>query len=89
MLAGENEEALKWANKTVQIGKPTGYWGPAMLAATNANLGHIDEARAAVEDALKEKPDLTLNYLKQTLPTKHKGGIEPYLSGLRKAGLTE
>ena len=89
VLAGENEEALKWANKTVQIGKPTGYWGPAMLAATNANLGHIDEARAAVEDALKEKPDLTLNYLKQTLPTKHKGGIEPYLSGLRKAGLPE
>jgi adenylate cyclase len=89
VLTGENEDALHWANKTVQIGKPTGYWGPAMLAAAHANLGNMDEARTAVEEALKEKPDLTLTYLKETLPTKHDEGLEPYLSGLRKAGLPE
>ena len=89
VLTGEHEDALHWANKTVQIGKPTGYWGPAMLAAAHANLGNMDEARKAVEEALKEKPDLTLTYLKETLPTKHEGGLEPYLSGLRKAGLPE
>ena len=89
VLTGENEEALHWANKTVQIGKPTGYWGPAMLAAAHANLGNMDEARTAVEGALKEKPDLTLTYLKETLPTKYEEGLEPYLSGLRKAGLPE
>ena len=60
-----------------------------MLAAAHANLGNMDEARTAVEEALKEKPDLTLTYLKETLPTKHEGGLEPYLSGLRKAGLPE
>lgn len=89
VLTGENEDALHWAHKTIQIGKPTGYWGPAMLAAANANCGKMDAARAALEDALKEKPDLTLSYVKHTLPTKHEGGLEPYLSGLRKAGLPD
>ena len=47
----------------------------------------MDEARAAVTEALEAKPDLSLTYLEKTLPTKEPGGLEPYLDGLRKAGL--
>jgi hypothetical protein len=39
--------------------------------------------------ALEEKPDLSITYLKKTLPTKYEGGLESYLEGLRKAGLSE
>lgn len=87
VLAGEKEEALAWAKKTVQIGKPTGYWGPAMLAAAHANLGQMKQARRYVAEALEAKPDLSVTFLKKTLPTKHEGGLEPYLEGLREAGL--
>ncbi len=37
----------------------------------------------------KQKPDLSLCYLKNTLPTKQPDGLKPYLDGLRKAGLPE
>jgi adenylate cyclase len=89
ILAGENEDALFWAHKTMQNPHSTGYWPYAVLAAASANLDRLDDARSAVARALKEKPDLTLSYLKKALPTKHEGGLEPYLAGLRKAELPE
>ncbi len=46
-------------------------------------------ARDAVQEALRLKSGLSLSYLAKTLPTKHPGGIDPYLDGLRKAGLPE
>ncbi len=49
----------------------------------------MDEARAAVTEALEAKPDLSLAYLAKTLPTKQPGGLDPWLEGLRKAGLSE
>ena len=49
----------------------------------------VEEARAAVVVALERKPDRSLAYLEKTLPTKHPGGLAPYLDGLRKAGLPE
>ncbi len=58
-----------------------------MLAAPLAHLGRIEEARAAVAEALEQKPDLPLSYLKKTLPTKQPDGLDPYLDGLRKAGM--
>ncbi len=87
ILSRDYEEALHWAQKTIQIPRATGHWPHAVLAASLAHLGRIDEARAAVKAALGEKPDLTLAYLKKTLPTKHLGGLDPFLDGLRKAGL--
>ncbi len=89
ILAGENEDAVFWAHKTMQIPRSASYWPHAVLAAASANLDRLDDARNAVAEALKEKPDLTISYLKKTLPTKHEGGLEPYLAGLRKAGLPE
>ncbi len=49
----------------------------------------MDEARAAIKEALEQKPDLSLSYLKKTLPTKQPDGLKPFLDGLRKAGLPE
>ena len=59
-------------------------YGPAL-----ANLDRMDEAYDAIEEALKAKPDLSLTYLKETLPTKEPNGLAPYLDGLRKAGLAD
>jgi adenylate cyclase len=89
ILSEDYEEGLEWAHRTMRLPVPTGYWGPAPLAAAYANLGQMDKAREAVREALEAKPDLTLSYLKKTFPTKHPGGLDPYLDGLRKAGLPE
>ena len=83
------DEAAEWARKTIREPRAKGYWPHAALASALGNLGQADGARAAVDAALKEKPDLTLAYLRKTLPTREAGGLEPYLEGLRKAGLPD
>ena len=89
ILSSRYEAAVELARRTIRIPRATGYWPHAMLASALGNLGQIDEARAAVDAALEQKPDLSLAYLERTLPTKEPGGLEPYLDGLRKAGLPE
>jgi adenylate cyclase len=89
ILCEEYEEALEWARRAMRLPVPSGYWGPAPLAAAYAHLGQMEAAGAAVKAALDAKPDLSISYLKKTFPTKLEGGLDPYLSGLRMAGLPE
>jgi len=89
ILSRDYEEALHWARKTIQNSRAKGYWPHAVLAAALAHLERVEEARAAVNTALDELPDLTLAYLEKALPTKQPDGLVPYLDGLRLAGLPE
>ena len=87
VLAGDYDEGVQWARKTIQNPRAKGYWPHAVHAAALAQLGRMDEARAAVDKALDGMPELTLSYLEKTLPTKEPDGLAPYLDGLRSAGL--
>jgi adenylate cyclase len=89
ILSHDYEAAESWARKTMRIPRASGYWTHAILASALGNMGRLEEARAAADEALAQKPDLSLSYLKTTLPTKEEGGLEPYLAGLRQAGLPE
>jgi adenylate cyclase len=89
VLNGENEEGLSWAQQAMQIPSASGYWSHAVKAASLANLDRTDEARIVLADAVKAKPDLTIAFLKENMPIKDENGLEPYLAGLRKAGLAE
>jgi len=81
------EAAVDSARQSVREPRAAGYWPHAVLASALGNLGQIEEARTAVNEALQQKPDLSLSYLEKTLPTKQPGELQPYLDGLRKAGL--
>jgi adenylate cyclase len=87
VLSEDYEAGLEWANRTLQIPTAAGYWAPAVKAAALANLGRIDEAKQALALALEAKPDLSIGFLENNMPTKHAGGLDPYLNGLRKSGL--
>lgn len=89
ILSKEFEDALFWAGKTLQIPQATGYWPHAVHASALAHLGRLDEARAALSEAVSALPELSLSYLRQTLPTVDADGLKPYLAGLAKAGLRE
>ena len=89
VLSGDHEEALHWVRKTIQNPRSKGYWPHAVHAAALAQLDRMEEARGAVALALEALPDLTLSYLVKTLPTKDPSGLDPYLEGLRKAGLSQ
>ena len=90
-LLQQYEAAADWARRAIHEPRAAkgGYWSHATLASALGNLGQTAEAREAVDEALRRKPDLSLGYLAKTLPTKHPDGLEPYLDGLRKAGLPE
>jgi adenylate cyclase len=89
VLAGDVESALNWVQKTKQLPRATGYWPHAVGAAALAQAGRIEEARQEVQAALGALPSLSLSYLAKALPTKHPGGLDPYLGALRAAGLPE
>jgi adenylate cyclase len=90
-LLRQHEAAAGWARRAIHEPRAAGggYWPYAVLASALGNLGQAAEAREAVDEALRRKPDLSLGYLAKTLPTKQPGGLDPYLDGLRKAGLPE
>lgn len=87
ILSEEYEAALEWANHTLQIPNATGYWSHAVKASALANLGRIDEAKQSLALAVAAKPDLSMGFLEKNLPTKHPGGLDPYLNGLKACGL--
>ena len=87
ILSEDYEAGLEWANHTLQIPNATGYWSHAVKASALANLGRVDEAKQSLALAQEAKPDLSIGFLETNLPTKHAGGLDPYLDGLRKCGL--
>jgi len=90
-LLHQYEEAAKWARRVLIEPRAAegGYWPYAVLASALGNLEQLNEAHDAVGEALQRKSDLSLTYLKTTLPTKQPDGLDTYLDGLRKAGLPE
>jgi len=89
ILLEQYDDAVVYSDRTYQFPAPSGYWPHATKAAALAQLGNIGEAKSSLQLALGEKSDLSITYLKKTLPTKYEGGLETYLNGLRKAGLSE
>jgi tetratricopeptide (TPR) repeat protein len=64
-------------------------WSHASLAACHAQLGHMDEARAEAVKVLQMEPHFTIGRLMMEEPDKNPADAEPFLEGLRKAGLPE
>jgi len=87
ILSKDYQEGLEWANHTLQNPNATSYWPHAVKASALANLGHIDEAKQALASAIQAKPDLSIGFIENNLPTKHADGLGPYLAGLRASGL--
>lgn len=87
ILSGDYEEALNWARRTIRNPRAKGYWPHSVHAAALAQIGRIDEARNALAAALEALPELSISYLKKTLPTKQPNALDPYIEGLRQAGL--
>jgi TolB-like protein len=83
---GRWEECIFWAERAIEIYK--GYvYSYLHLACAHAQLGHREEARAALDAALAVQPDMTIKFATQPMrfPERRVNWVE----GLRKAGLPE
>jgi adenylate cyclase len=82
--AGQYEEAIVALKPLLHLG-----WKsvPHRLAASYAQLGRMDAARAQAAEVLKIKPDFSIATFTKTQFYKNSTDLEHYLDGVRKAGL--
>jgi len=88
MAEGRYEEALEWAQRSLAVSSnytPT-YW---MLAAGNAHLGRLEEARDYARELLGLNPDLTIARLRVGQHARDSRRVEVLFDGLRLAGIPE
>jgi TolB-like protein/tetratricopeptide (TPR) repeat protein len=70
-------------------------WNPqfvdahAILAAASAHAGHMDDARAALDECVRRMPRLSLRDGRLVRPFRRAADQQRFLDGLRKAGLPE
>ena len=80
---GRFDEAIEDAKKAIEGGHRV-FYTYLNLAAAHAFKGEMDEAKAAMAEARRLKPDLSIKWL-----LKHKPVLQFAFDGLRKAGLPE
>ncbi len=89
LFRGQFQDAVQWARRSVQIPNAQ-YWARAHLAAALGHLGDEEQARAAVDDLMKVKPEFSVEFARDRLfYLKRDDQMATYLEGLRKAGMTE
>jgi hypothetical protein len=74
-MASRYQEAIKWARE-------------AVLCASLAQAGQIEEAKAALSALRQLLPDLSVAWIQQSAPYSP-GAMAHFLDGMRKFGLTD
>ncbi|MEA2887443.1 MAG: hypothetical protein QOD11_1803 [Bradyrhizobium sp.] len=86
--AGRYAEAVRVSEQISRL-RP-GFQGAQRLhCASLAQAGRIDEARSYLEIVRREQPQLTLDWIKASVPYQTPRLMERFLEGMRKAGLGE
>jgi adenylate cyclase len=88
VCAERYEEAVEWAQRSLQR-KPDWPVAHLVLAGAYAQLDRLDEARAALEAALKLNPQYSLSGLRLALSAADPPLLERVIGALSKAGLKE
>lgn len=88
LMAKRFDEARIWAEKSFRD-VPTFALAPAVIAASCALSGRMDEARRAVADIRRLDPGLRLSTLDAWLPFGRPEDLALFADGLRKAGLPD
>jgi TolB-like protein len=85
---GEHESAIGNLKTAARL-RPTSFWPHLFFAVALVGLGRMDEARAAIQEALSRNPDITLTIISQIRQNRHSEYIDKILDQLQKAGLPE
>jgi adenylate cyclase len=83
---GQYAEAVDWGERAVQR-RPDYLYVHLLLASSYAHLDRLEEAHAALAQARTLQPGVTLAAVAAVHSTWSPGSGEPYIDGLRKAGL--
>jgi adenylate cyclase len=81
-------DAVHWCNEHISR-QPIAQWSHVNLACAYAQLGQLEEARAAAAEVLRINPGFTIESAKRIDPYKDPKDLEHYVDGMRKVGLPE
>ena len=87
-LLKEYREAQRWLREATGRA-PNHQYGHAFLAATYAQLGQLDDARAEAAEVVRVNPKYTIGAQKSVSILKRADDSDHLVDGLRKAGLPE
>ncbi len=88
LFLGRFEDAVEAAERSLR--EPNIQWSRwAILAAAQAHLGRLDEARRSVQSLQTLRPDISLAFIRDYLPISHANSLDVLIGGLRAAGLEE
>ena len=82
------DEALDFSHRAQQY-PITAIWAYMAELATLGVLERDEEARLALQRALKIQPDLSLAFIRQALPITHEASCERFYGGLARAGVPD
>ncbi len=87
-LMADYESAVEWALKALR--QPNFQWSRyAVLLAALGQLGRDDEAQRYLAELLRQRPDFSVSFVRETHLFSDPGDFDHYLDGLRKAGVAE
>jgi TolB-like protein len=86
--AGRYAEALRYSSELLRL-RPGFHGAQRLHCASLAQVGRIDEARAYLATVRREQPQLSIDWIRASVPYQTPELMERFLDGMRKAGLTE
>jgi TolB-like protein len=85
--AGRYAEAVRCSHELLRL-RP-GFQGAQRLrCASLAQVGRIDEARSFLATVRREQPEISIDWIRASVPYQTSELMERFLDGMRKAGLT-
>jgi len=87
-VASRFPEALQYSSELLRL-RPGFHGAQRLRCASLAQLGRLDEAREALATLRREHPELSIAWIKASVPYQTPELMERFLDGMRKAGLTE
>jgi len=80
------DETVLWAKRA--LGQPNFQWSRyAVLLAALGQLERFGEAQGCLEELLRQRPDFSLSFVRDTHLFSDPGDVAHYLDGLAKAGV--
>jgi Flp pilus assembly protein TadD len=87
-LAGRYAEAGRYSEELLRL-RPGFHGAQRMRCASLAQTGQLDEARKFLAAVRLEQPQLSLDWIRASVPYQTPELMERFLDGMRKAGLTD
>lgn len=87
-LTGALEDAVEWARRALH--QPHFQWSRyAVLLAALGSLGRLEESQRCLSQVLRQRPDFSIAFVRDTHLFGNHAEFDRYLEGLRKAGVPD